>query len=72
MATTRKITMTFRKSNGDKFNLNYNNAKETVTNAQVKSAMEGIIVNGTIFENIPAVLHSAAMTTTNKTEFDLV
>ena len=51
--------------------LNYNYIDPEVTDATVKTLMQGIIANGDIFENVPAALKSAKLVTTSETAVDL-
>lgn len=71
MATSTKISLNFAKSNGNTMNLSYNYARQDVSNANVKSLMQGIVTNGAIFENTPATIRSAKIITTDTTDVDL-
>ncbi len=71
MAISTKLSLSFTKSNGDAINMNYGNIKQDVSAANVKSLMEGIVANGSIFEKVPAAIKSAKIITTEETAVDL-
>lgn len=70
---TNKLVLGFAKANGDPIKQTYNYAKDssTISTANVKSLMDGIIANGDIFENVPATKQYARVITTETTELDL-
>ena len=69
--TTRKLDLAFLKSNGNEMKMVYNYIKENVAAASVKSLMQGLISNGSIFVNTPASMKSAKLIETNTTDIDL-
>lgn len=69
--TATKLVLNFLKSNGDKISYTYQNAKNNVTAANVKSLMEGMVTNGDIYEKVPAAILSAKLVTTEETVIDL-
>ncbi len=71
MATSRQLVLNFKKSNGNDMSLVYNYVKENVSNAAVKSLMQGIVANGAIFENTPATIRSAKHVEKTTTDIDL-
>ena len=71
MATTSKLSMKFADSNGDTVNMNYNHAKSDVSNANVRTLMDGIVANGAIFVKVPTIVKSANVITTESREVDL-
>lgn len=71
MAISTKLKLGFTKSNGDSVSMSYANIKQDVSAANVKSLMEGIVANGSIFEKVPAAIKSALIITTEQTAVDL-
>ena len=71
MAISTKLSLNFTKINGDAINMTYGNIKQDVSSANVKSLMEGIVANGSIFEKVPAAIKSAKIITTEETAVDL-
>ena len=66
-----KLVMGFTKANGDNISITMKYAKQDVSTANIKSLMEGIVANGSIFEKVPAAIKSAYIETTEKTAIDL-
>ena len=71
MAISTRLSLDFTKSNGDLINITYGNIKQDVSAANVKALMEGIVANGSIFENVPAAIKSAKIITTEATAVNL-
>lgn len=71
MATSTKIVLNFAKANGNDMSLSYAYARQDVSNASIKSLMQGIVANGAIFENVPVAIRSAKIVTTDTTDVDL-
>ena len=71
MATVSKLVLTFLDSNGGKVTQNHNHADPDVTDAQVKSLMQTIVTNGSIFATPPSAIQSAKIVTTETTSIDL-
>ena len=65
-----RLVMTFAGYNGD-VTFSYGYAKESATTNQVKSLMNGLITNGSIFFDPPLTMKSAKMVITNTDEYDL-
>ncbi len=65
-----KLVLEFAGTGSDvKFSYNY--ADNNITTANVKALMNGLIANGSIFENPPVSAKSAKIITTNTTVYDL-
>ncbi len=71
MADSTKLVIGFETSTGKSMTLTYNHAKPGATAANVKALMNGIIANGSIFANVPALAKSAKIVTTTESEYDL-
>ncbi len=71
MAEGTKLVLGFQNASGTNMTLSYSHAKASATAAQVKSLMNGIIANGSIFANVPATAKSAKIVTTTEAEYDL-
>ena len=71
MATATKIVLNFAKANGNDMSLSYSYARQDVSNSNIKSLMQGIVANGSIFENVPVAIRSAKIVTTDTTDVDL-
>lgn len=71
MATTNKINMKFKDAGGDNMSIGLNHANEDVTDASVKTLMDGIITNKLAFERVPSTKVSAELVTTTTTPFDI-
>lgn len=71
MATTTKLKYGFRNATGDTFSMSYSYIDPEASAADIKSAGQLIVTNGSIFENVPAVLRSAELITTTTTAVNL-
>ena len=71
MATTTKIVLDFAKANGSTCTQTYEHARQDVSNANIKSLMQGIVANGAIFTNVPVAIKAAKIVTTDTTDVDL-
>jgi len=71
MATSTRLSLDFSDSHGNLINMTYSNAKNNVTDAQVKALMQGIIANGSIFADIPVTIREAHVITTEAIPVDL-
>lgn len=71
MAATTKLVMTFTGTNNNDVTLSYNYAKSDASTANIKSLIQGIITNGSIFSNPPVSAKEAKLITTTETEVDL-
>ena len=69
--TSTKIVLNFAKANGKEVTMSFNYARQDVSNATIKALMQGIVANGSIFENTPAAIDSAQIVTTETTDVDL-
>ena len=67
MAAGTKLELTFLKADGSKTVFTYNYANPEASSNSVKALMNGMITNGSIFENVPAVIDSAKLVTTSET-----
>lgn len=56
---------------GSHVKFNYKYADPEMTEANVKALMQGLITNGSIFENPPLEAVSAKLVTTTEDDFDL-
>ncbi|MBQ7217036.1 MAG: DUF2922 domain-containing protein [Synergistaceae bacterium] len=70
MAAASKLVLTFAGTNKD-VSFSYNYANSEAASAKVKALMNGLIANGSIFENPPVSAKSAKIVTTTTTEYDL-
>lgn len=75
MATTKsyKLVLVFKDNNGSDVIFSYNNAKdpETIQTSDVSALVEGIITNGSIFENPPVSINKAYLVTTEEKELEV-
>lgn len=71
MATNTKIQLNFAKENGNSMSLSFANARQDVSNANIKNLGQVILTNGAIYENVPVSLRSAQIITTETTNVDL-
>lgn len=71
MATTRRLQMVFADTTGESTTLSYGNIKDELDTNAVKALMSGLIANGSIFENPPAISKSAKIIETNTTELEI-
>lgn len=71
MAEGTKLVLGFENGSGHAVSISYSYAKPSATLANVKSLMNGIIANGSIFENVPVTAKSAKTVTTTENVYDL-
>ena len=71
MATTTKVQLNFTKENGNSMSLSFANARQDVSNANIKTLGQAIVTNGSIYENVPVALRSAQIITTETVDVDL-
>lgn len=71
MAEGTKLVLGFETSTGKSMTLTYNHAKQSPGLANIKSLMNGIIANGSIFAEVPATAKSAKEVTTTEVIYDL-
>ncbi len=69
MAT--KLVLTFAGSNGTTTTHSFNYANPEATAANVKTLVNGIIANGSIYANIPQIAKGAKTVTTTEAAYDL-
>ena len=67
---SKKLVLTFAGTNGD-VTFSYAYVKDSVTTSNVKSLVNGLITNGSIFANPPVSAKSAKIVTTSEEPFDL-
>ena len=67
MASGTKLHLVFGTNSASKATFNYNYADREVTTATVRALMNGMITNGSIFENVPTAIESAKLVTTAET-----
>ena len=67
MASGARLALTFRDSGGDKITFGYNYADPEVETAAVQALMNGMITNGSIFEDVPTAIDSAKVVVTTET-----
>ena len=72
MASGTRLDLTFRNSSGDKVMYKYNYINPEVATADVQALMEGMITNGSIFENAPTVIEDATLVVTRETSLNVV
>lgn len=70
MATTTKLVLKMGTTGGAK-NYSFNYADDTTSSATVKSAVQAIITNGTLFNPQPVNCSGAKFVTTTETEVDI-
>ncbi len=70
MAATSRLVLEFE-GTGSNVTFSYPYADSTTNTAQVKALMNGLIANGSIFENPPLVAKSAKMITTQESSYIL-
>lgn len=71
MAEGTKLVLAFETSAGKTMSLTFNYAKPSATSTQIKALMNGIVSNGSIYENVPVAAKSAKSVTTSETIYDL-
>ena len=62
-----KLVMTFVDANGANRDFTFNYAKSNASTANVKALANGIITNGSIFENVPVSVKTAKLVVTSET-----
>lgn len=67
MAAGTTLEATFLKSDGAKTTFKYKYANPEASSNAVKTLMQAMITNGSIFENVPATIDSAKLVTTSET-----
>lgn len=70
MAVGTKLILRFGTTSGEK-NFTYNYGNSEATSANVKSAMQAMIDNGSVFKYPPLTMISAKTQITTEAEFDL-
>lgn len=65
-----KLVLEFE-GTGKSVQFSYNYADPEVTEASVKALVNGLIANGSIFENPPLTATNAKIVTTTETDYDL-
>lgn len=71
MAAGSKLVLEFQNSYGKTIVHTFFYAKASVTNDQVKTLMDTIISNGSIFSDVPVTKVSAKLVTTTENNFSL-
>ena len=71
MASGCKLVMTFVDANGTNRDFVFNYAKSSATVENIKALAQGIITNGSIFENVPVSAKSAKLLVTSETTIDV-
>lgn len=71
MASVTKLSLEFVDEDGAKMSRSYNYANPSVTGTQVKTLMNSMITNGSIFNTPPAIIKGAYLITTDKNAIDL-
>lgn len=71
MAAGTKIVLSFYNASGATVNLSYNYGDSEALASDVKTAMNTIIANGSIFRNVPVSIKSAKAVITSESEWDL-
>ena len=66
MAAGTKLVITFLDAYNAERNFSFSYVKYNATNASVKSAIQAIITNGSIFTHVPVSVKSAKMVTTTE------
>lgn len=66
-----KLVLTFAGANGSDTSMSYSYADPDVANSKIKALTEGIIANGSIFENVPLSAKAAKLVITSEKAFDL-
>lgn len=66
-----KLVLTFKCASGDSKSFSYAHAKNNITTSQVKTVVNALITNGSIFADAPLSAISAKIVTTTEEPFDL-
>ena len=70
MAAKAKLVLDFAGTNGD-VSFSYNYADDEASTASIKALVNGLIANGSIFENPPVTAKNAKVITTTTSEYNL-
>ena len=65
------LVINFAGQTGDSVKFSYKYANPSVTTNTVKALINGLIANGSIFENPPVTAKSAKLVTQSEAEYDL-
>lgn len=71
MAAGTKLVFSFGNALGNTINYSYNYGDANTATSDIKTAMNTMITNGTIFRNVPVSIKGAKAVVTTETEFDL-
>ena len=71
MASGVQLVLGFETEYSSNMVLTFNYAKPAPQEEKVKALVNGIIANGSIFANVPAVAKSAKVVTTTEQKYDL-
>lgn len=71
MATTTKLITKYKKANGESVTQTLRNVKNNVTADKVKTYVNTVVENGSIFTKVPVSVSSAVIQTIEETEVDL-
>lgn len=71
MAAGTKMVLSFYNASGATVNYSYNYGNSEALASDIKTAMNTMITNGSIFRNVPVSIKSAKAVITSETEFDL-
>ena len=71
MTETSKLKLVFADATGNDLSFTLQHANKSVSGAEVKALMNGMISNGTIYETAPVAITSATMITTTETEINV-
>ncbi|MBQ7578778.1 MAG: DUF2922 family protein [Synergistaceae bacterium] len=71
MATSVKVVMAFTCDDGKNHNFSYKYADPELRTADVRTLVQAIITNGSVFDPVPVSLEGAKLVTTTENEFDL-
>ena len=71
MAAGCKLVITFIDTTSTERDFVFNYAKSSATPTQIKAVAQGLIENGSIFENVPVSAKSAKLVVTSETTIDV-
>ena len=71
MASGTRLDLTFVNDNGNSVTYKYNYINSEVDSLSVKALMQGMITNGSIFENVPSVIKEATLVTIRETSINV-
>ena len=66
-----KLKCMFKDASGKDLNIMFTNANASITSAQVRPLMEGMITNGNIYNTPPTAIVGASVITTTETPITL-